>query len=301
LSAANAASKPHPLLLWGLIALMTVFWTLNPLIGKVALRHFPPLLLIGVRTMIAAALILPLYLSWKGDRQPIARRDWPRLLFLTLGLQIGNQVLFVTGLSRTSVAHSAFLYALTPVVVLLVASSIGQEHLRVKKLLGMAIAIVGVLLLANERAVEGSPATLAGDLVTLCGVAAFSSFTVLGKSERARYGPLTLTTVAYCSGAIVFQPVVWAGYGVAALEGIPWTSWAALLYMAVLPAVVGYLIYFWALGHAPASKIATMQYMQPPLATGLSALFLGEPVSPMLLGAGTLILTGVILAERAKA
>jgi len=92
-----------------------------------------------------------------------------------------------------------------------------------------------------------------------------------------------------------------AGYGVAALEGIPWTSWAALLYMAVLPAVVGYLIYFWALGHAPASKIATMQYMQPPLATGLSALFLGEPVSSMLLGAGTLILTGVILAERAKA
>jgi drug/metabolite transporter (DMT)-like permease len=220
---------------------------------------------------------------------------------LTLGLQIGNQVLFVTGLSRTSVAHSAFIYALVPVIVLLVASAMGLEHLRVKKLLGMGIAIAGVALLANERVEEGAPPTLVGDVITLCGVAAFSSFTVLGKKERARYGPLTLTTIAYCSGALAFQPVVWGWYGASALEGIPWESWAALLYMAVLPAVVGYLIYFWALGHAPASKIAAVQYIQPPLATGLSALFLGEAISPTLLGAGALIMTGVVLAERAKA
>jgi drug/metabolite transporter (DMT)-like permease len=301
LSPGATAYKPHPLLLWGLITLMTVFWTLNPLIGKVALRHFPPLLLIGVRTTIAAALILTVYLSWKGERTPIRRGDWPRLLFLTLFLQIGNQTLFVTGLSRTSVAHSAFIYTLVPVVVLLIASAAGQEHLRVKKLLGMGIAIAGVVLLANERGGEGVQPTLAGDLFTLCGVAAFSSFTVLSKSERARYGPLTLTAIAYCSGALAFQPVVWGWYGPSSLAGIPWESWAALLYMAVLPAVVGYLIYFWALGHAPASKIATVQYIQPPLATSLSALLLGEAVSPALLWAGALIMTGVIVTERTKA
>lgn len=300
MTADAAASKPHPLLLWSLITLMTVFWTLNPLIGKVALRHFPPLLLIGVRTMIAAALILAVYKGWKGERKPIQRGDWPRLLFLTLFLQIGNQVLFVSGLSRTSVAHSAFIYALVPVVVLLVASAIGQEHLRVKKLVGMGIAIAGVVLLAYERGGEGVQPTMLGDLLTMCGVAAFSTFTVLGKSERARYGPLTLTTIAYCSGALAFQPVVWGWYGPASLVGIPWESWAALLYMAILPAVAGYLIYFWALGHAPASKIATVQYIQPPLATSLSALFLGEAISPLLLGAGALIMTGVVLAERAK-
>jgi drug/metabolite transporter (DMT)-like permease len=82
---------------------------------------------------------------------------------------------------------------------------------------------------------------------------------------------------------------------------VPWVGWAALLYMAVFPAVLGYLIYFWALGHAPASKIAAVQYIQPPLATAFSSLFLGEAVSSMLLWAGGLILTGVFLAERAKA
>jgi drug/metabolite transporter (DMT)-like permease len=295
------ASKPHPLLLWSLITLMTVSWALNPPIGKVALRYFPPLLLIGVRTTIAAGLMLLVYFSSKHGRNPIRRADWPRLLFLTLGLQIGNQVMFVVGLSRTSVAHAAFLYALAPIVVLLLAALAGQEKVRAKKLIGMAIAIAGVVILASERGGVSVQPTLLGDALTLCAVAAFSGFTVLGKNERARYGPLTLTTIAYVSGAAAFQPVVWGVYGGFDLAGVAWEGWAALLYMAVFSAVIGYWIYFWALGHAPASKIAAVQYIQPPLATGFSALFVGEAVSPIVLWAGGLILTGVFLTERSKA
>jgi drug/metabolite transporter (DMT)-like permease len=301
LTAGTTLAKPQPLLLWSLITLMTVFWALNPPIGKIALEHFPPLLLIGVRTMIAAALILVFFFNSKEARKPIQRSDWPRLLFLTLGLQIGNQVLFVNGLSRTSVAHSSFLYALTPIVVLLLAASIGQEQVRAKKLAGMGIAIAGVILLTTDKGGPSAEPTLLGDGLTLLAVAAFSGFTVLGKNERARYGALTLTTIAYVSGAIAFQPVVWGAYRDFALLEVPWPSWAALLYMAVFPAVAGYLIYFWALGHAPASKIAAVQYIQPPMATAFSALFVGESVSATLLWSGALILTGVFLTERAKA
>ena len=292
--------KPHTLLLWGLITLMTVFWALNPPIGKVALRHFPPLLLIGVRTMIAAGLILAIFSARKQDHKPIRRGDWPRLLFLTLGLQIGNQVLFVNGLSRTSVAHAAFLYALVPIVVLVMAAAAGQEKMRAKKLVGMAIAIAGVVLLALERGGTSAAPTLLGDALTLCAVACFSGFTVLGKSERARYGPLTLTTIAYVAGALAFQPVVWWSYRGFAYVDVPWQSWAALLYMAIFPAVLGYLIYFWALAYAPASKIAAVQYIQPPMATLFGVLFLGEVVSATALSAGGLILGGVFLTERAK-
>ncbi|MCB1020062.1 MAG: DMT family transporter, partial [Acidobacteria bacterium] len=258
---------------------MTVFWALNPPIGKVALAHFPPMLLIAIRTGIAAILILAVFLARPEQRKPIRAGDWPRLLFLTLGLQIGNQVLFVNGLSRTSIAHAAFLYALVPIVVLLMAAAAGQEKVRAKKLLGMAIAIAGVMLLASERGGGSAAPTLAGDALAFCAVACFSGFTVLGKSERARYGSLTLTTLAYVSGALALQPVIWGWYGDFALLEVPWQGWAALLYMAIFPAVIGYLIYFWALGHAPASKIAAVQYIQPPLATVFGSLVLGEGVS----------------------
>jgi drug/metabolite transporter (DMT)-like permease len=282
-----------------MITLMSVSWALNPPIGKIALRHFTPLLLMGVRTTIAAALILAVFVCWKGERRTIQPADWPRLLFLTLALLIGNQVLFVYGLSLTSVAHSAFLYALVPLVVLLMAALAGQERFRASKLVGMMIAIAGVVLLASERGGQSAAPTLIGDLLTLGAVACFSAFTVLGKSERARYGPLTLTTLGYVSGAVAMQPFVWGIYGQGALLEIPWSGWAALLYMAIFPAVIAYLIYFWALGHAPASKIAALQYIQPPLTAALGALFLGESASATVLWSGGLILLGVFVTERA--
>ncbi len=295
----NAARKPHPLLFWSLVTAMTLVWALNPLVGKIALRHFPPLLLIAVRTSLAALAILPIWLA-RDERKPIPGRDWPRLLFLTVGLLLGNQVLFVVALSRTSVAHSAFLYCLVPAVVLLMAAVAGQERLTLGKLGGMALATAGVVLLANERGGGAAAPTLLGDALTLVAVVVFAAFSVLGKHERARYGPLTLTAIAYVGGGLLFQPVVWLGYRGFDWGAVPAAGWWALLYMALLPAVVGYLIYFWALGHAPASKIASVQYIQPPLAAGLSALLLGEALTPMLGWAGGLILLGLISAERAR-
>ena len=51
------AGQPHPVLLWGLVLVMTLLWTLNPLAGKIALRHVPPFLLVAVRTALAGVAI----------------------------------------------------------------------------------------------------------------------------------------------------------------------------------------------------------------------------------------------------
>jgi drug/metabolite transporter (DMT)-like permease len=75
-------------------------------------------------------------------------------------------------------------------------------------------------------------------------------------------------------------------------------GWSALLYMAVFPAVIGYIIYYYALGYIAASRLSAFNYLQPPLATGIGVLFLGEPLTTLLLLAGTMILVGVAVTER---
>jgi hypothetical protein len=61
---------------------MVLFWSLNYIVGKVALREFPPLLLGGLRTAFAGALILPVY-AWAARRNKgkhgWTRADVPRL------------------------------------------------------------------------------------------------------------------------------------------------------------------------------------------------------------------------------
>lgn len=159
----EAGSQPEPsrLRLYGLIALMTLFWSINYIIAKMALREFPALLATGLRTGLAGLLILVFYVFRR--RHDWTRRDVPILLYLGVCGVVLNQLFFIMGIGRTSVGHAAIVIALTPVLVLFIAWAAGQEHLRAAKLGGMAIALTGVALLQLTHA-NGSTATFLGDL-----------------------------------------------------------------------------------------------------------------------------------------
>ncbi|HBY61384.1 MAG TPA: hypothetical protein DEH78_16300, partial [Solibacterales bacterium] len=121
--------RPSTLELYSLIALMVLVWALNFIIGKYALRDFDPLLLACLRTTVAGLLILPLYLSkTRGRKRSWSRADVPVLVLLgVLGVFL-NQLFFVFGLQRTSVAHAAIVIGLTPVIVLSLAAVRGLER-----------------------------------------------------------------------------------------------------------------------------------------------------------------------------
>ncbi|MBI1357111.1 MAG: EamA family transporter [Acidobacteria bacterium] len=278
---------------------MTLTWAINPIVAKIAMGTLPPLLLAALRTVGAGLVILPLYLRERSAGRSILMRDWPRLLFIGLVLQISNQALFIVGLQHTSVGHGAFLFTLSPVLVLLMAAALGQEQVGWRKVGGMLLCLAGVGLLSSDRGDSDAPATLYGDGLVLAGTVMFAAFTVLSKNERGRYGSVALNTVAYCSGAVVYQMVIWFLYADFDYSTVSWQAWAAVAYMSTLPAVAGYLIYQWALGHAPASKIAVLQYVQPLLIVVMGAFLLGEKITAALSLSGGLILAGVVLAERA--
>lgn len=290
---------PRPGLLYLAVTLMVVSWTINLPVGKVALLSFPPLLLISLRTTLAALFILPVYFAANPSSRRIALSDVPGLILICLVGQIGNQVLFVIGLSHTSVSHTAFIFSLVPILVLLLAAWAGQEHVTGGKLVGMLISATGVVLLSFDKA-NGSGPTFFGDAVNFASSCLFSFFTVMSKQYRTRYGPVTVSTFSYVSGAVVLLPVVLyfvMARGFRFGEVTP-TGWTALLYMAVFPAVIGYIIYYYALGFIAASRLSAFNYLQPPFATVLGVLFLGEPLTTLLLLAGTLILVGVAVTER---
>ena len=288
--------------LYALIALMIAGWSGNYIAGKIALQAFPPVLVYGLRVSIAGILILPAY-WWERRRRatPLwTLRDVPLLVVLGLfGVSL-NQFLFVLGLSRTSVAHSSIFANTTPILILLLASARGLEQLTGWKLVGVMVALTGVVLLRTLDAGPQGEATLAGDILTLCGALAFSIFTVLGKPQTERFSPITLNTFAYAGGALAMAPVtLWqsAGFG---FRAVPFSAWAAVFYMALLPSVICYIIYFYALARMEASRLAAFSYLQPLLATVFGIYILQERVTFALVVSGLVIFGGVYITERAR-
>lgn len=288
--------------LYALILFMIAGWSGNYLAGKIGLRVFPPVLLYGLRVSMAGVLMVPTY-AWDRRRRPAASltaRDIVLLVILgVFGVSL-NQFLFVVGLSRTSVAHASIFANTTPILILVLATLWGLERLTGWKLAGVLMALTGVLLL---RLLDNGPrteATLAGDAITFSAALAFSIFTVLGKSHADRYGTIAVNTVAYVGGALVMAPVtLWQSAGFP-FRTVPVSAWAAVFYMALVPSVICYLIYYYALAHMEASRLAAFSYLQPLLAIVFGVVFLHEHVTLALIASGIIIFGGVYITERAR-
>ena len=141
---------------------------------------------------MAGVLILPVY-WWErrqGPRPSWTLPDVAQLIFLGLFGVALNQFLFVVrSANRTSVAHSSIFANTTPILILLLASARGLERLTGWKLLGVTVALAGVVLLRKLDTSSHGEATLAGDFLTFCGALAFSIFTVFAKPQAKRTAP----------------------------------------------------------------------------------------------------------------
>jgi drug/metabolite transporter (DMT)-like permease len=305
--------KPGNALLTTLVSIMVLSWVFNFILAKLALRHFDPVTLAAFRVELAALILVVVYLAlparWHDEiagpnRQTrFDRHDLKKFVQLGILGVVMNQFLFTAGLSYTTVGHSALIIGVGPIITLLMARFFGLEHITWRKLGGMGLAFFGVAVLLAEKGLGpeflGRTGNWIGDLITFSGSTAFALYTVLGKRVAARYDSIALNLYVYAVGAILVLPLaIWRGLRLD-WGAVGWEGWVGLAYMAVFASVVAYLIYYWALRHMAASRLAAFSYLMPLLATILGILLLGERVTWYLLVGGAFILLGVSLIERA--
>jgi drug/metabolite transporter (DMT)-like permease len=287
-------------ILYVMIAVMVFLWSANFIVGKIALREFPPALLCGLRLTIAGLFMIPVYLAQAGA-PTWSRRDVPLLIGLGVCGVTLNQLFFLIGLSRTSVVHSVLIIALTPIFVLLIAALLDQERITNRKLAGMLVALAGVGILRALPAQAAAPSqtpTLLGDVCILIAAITFSAFTVLGKGASHRHSAITISTFSYISGALAMVPLTLYEARRFNFTGVTALGWSTVVYMALFPSVLCYLIYYHALSRISASRVSAFSYLQPVIATVLAAVALREMVTLPMVAGGAVIFSGVYLTER---
>lgn len=286
-----------------LLGVMLLLWSANFIFAKLATRELPLLMVLGARYVLAGLFMWPVYLVAvrRQDAPPASwrMRDLPVLIGWGVTGLVGNQLLFVAGISLTSVTHASMITALSPVLVLLGAAADGQERITPRRVLGILMALSGIVVLQLGKERSGG-ATLRGDALMIASSLVFSAFSLFGKRQAAKFGSLTMNVFAYCSAGVLALPVLIR----ASLSGAhPWrasaAAWTGVVYMAVLTSVVGYLIYAYALRHFPASHVAGTTYLLPILASLLAIAILGERPAPTLAPAALLVLAGLYQVQRA--
>ena len=296
-------SISHTNRIYGMVSLMTIFWSLNYVAAKVALRSFPPVFYACLRMMLAGFLMFAMYLFWVRKRPEAAIRKWPwRDLLILSGIgvvgMVGNQIFFVAGIGRTSVAHASLVVATTPVQVLLFAWLRGQERLTALKVAGMSVAIGGVAVLNLAPGLSARGATVLGDVLVLLCAASFAMYTVLGKERMRKFGAIPVNALGFGVSAVLLILPVWVWGRSFDFAAVPALGWWMLAYMAGVSSVLCYIIFSYSLEHLPASRVASFSYAQPFIASLAAWWLLGEPVTLPVAVGGLMVLGGVWLTGR---
>jgi len=277
------------------------FWAINMVAIKEALFGFSPMALALVRAIAVAVVFGILFLVLRSrSLLRLTPRQWLHFGVIAFFGVTLNQMLFIQGVAHTNVPHAALIIAIEPVMVLVLSVLMRLEALTVFKFAGMAISFTGVVLLTSGKPVQGGHAYWVGDLILMIEVVVFAYYTILMKGVIDQYDVVTLNTLVFGLGALMMIP-----FGAHAVLHVNWShipvrAVLGLGFMTFFSAVIGYLLFAYALKGLTASRVAAFNYIEPVMGTALGIWLLHDKVSPWGIFGGALILLGVYFTERQR-
>jgi drug/metabolite transporter (DMT)-like permease len=267
-------------------------------VTKLAVAEFDPLLVGLLRTLIGGLVAAPIIaaMGWPLPKDRLGRG----LLILSAaaGL-IVFPILFSFGQRQTSAMHAGMILAALPVFTGSYVALMERRWPSRRWILGCVLALAGEAALITFRGGATGGATLIGDgLVLIAALLVASGYVAGGRLGQLGYRAIATTFWGIALAAVVVAPVVGI---VVVRDGWPDagpTAWGAILWLAVVTSIVGYVGWYWALAKGGIARIGTIQFFQPISGLFLASILLGERVTLPLLAASALILAGVWIAQR---
>jgi drug/metabolite transporter (DMT)-like permease len=269
-------------------------WSGTWTVGKLGVAAMPPFELSTIRFALAGLLMLA-----------IARATGASLGLTRLPLVIvagafgifGYNALVFFALTITPASDGALIVpTINPVLTVLFASFIG-ERVTANKLIGLAIATVGALIvIAAATGLTFTGERLLGDLLMLGGAACWSVYAILGTITTRHGSPLGVTAIACLSGAVLLFPLGFVEHGYADVPSWPLGAWLDIAYLVVFATIVGFVLFYWAVRRFGAGLASLASYLVPVFALIQAVAILGERPEPLEVVGGAIILVGVRVA-----
>lgn len=246
------------------------------------------------------------YGIWVGIRRKhlrvVDREDLPLLALLGLINLPINQLLFIWGVKFTTAPNAALAYALTPVFVVLLLWVRTRKNPGRRRLFGVALALIGAAIVLIDKGASISPQHTLGNIMVLGASASWAVYTVAGRRLVMKYGAFHATALTFFSGILFYVPLflvlpVPADLGPLTAAGNE-NIWMQLFYLGVITSGVGYGLWYYALTHLDAGKVAVFNNLQPIFTTIMAlAIFGTQPTLPFVIG-GVIALAGVVVTQK---
>ncbi len=278
----------------------TAIWSGNFIVARGLSSTIPPVQLAFWRWVVAVLIFLPFGLKGLCRERKILLGHLPYLgITAFLGITLFNTLIYIAGGSTTAMNLS--LIAITfPVFILLFSRIFFGEPCPPRRLGGMGLVLLGVLLLLTRGnlSVLHTLAFARGDLWMLLASIIFAVYSLLlrRKPEKISIGSLQLAT--FILGLLFLAPAFFWEWSVK-----PWTGWnlamiGAILYIGVGASFLAFLLWSKAIATIGPARAGILYYTLPLFSVVLALTFLGERIGLVHLASAPLIVGGILLANK---
>ncbi|MDR3454527.1 MAG: DMT family transporter [Rhodoferax sp.] len=292
--------RPQQRLAVALIFITPALWSVNYLVARRAPGVIEPHML-AVQRWLMAGLAFCFFARaelWARRRDILA--DWRHTVVLgALGMWICGAWVYLGGHS-TSATNIALIYALSPVMIVVISRLWLKEPFSVVQAFGVALALTGVLhvVLKGEWAQLAEVQWAVGDAWILAATVSWTFYSLLLRRWPSPLGDGARLGVISLAGVAVMLPfAAWE----AVSSPVPAFSKAGFelaLAAAILPGFAAYLAYSLMLRELGAARVSVVLYLGPLYAAVMAWLVLGEPVHEYHAVGLALVLPGIYLVNR---
>ncbi len=282
-----------------IIILPIIFWAFAFPFIKIGLEELSPVNLTIVRLFLTCGVFLLFLLVFPRKFSRIQRKDIIPLFLLGffglvvyhLGLNYGEQFI--------SPSVASLIIATIPVFTVIFATLLLKEKLTKNIAFGVPLSLSGVVII-SLTGTAGNPfevTYLSAAFAVLVSAFVGAGYTIAGKKLLQRYSALSLTVYAFLFGSLGLFPFLSSSL-ITETMSLSLRGWGAVLFLALLPTVIGYILWYVALEVRTASEISVFLYFIPVLSTIFSYFLFTETVTWLFIVGGILVISGLIIVNR---
>ena len=306
----NAAASPAPLMVAAAFAAIYLIWGSTYLAIKYAIESVPPFLMTGARFLVAGGVLH----AWSAFRPssvvpaPMgaarSARAWRDAFIVGALLIVGGTAL--VGWAELSVPSgiTSLILATTPLWMVLLEGLGSGRAPAPRVLAGVAVGLGGLaILIWPSLTSPGAGMNLLGIAALALAALAWSVGALYSRRAALPGSAARATAMQMLAGSLLSIMVgfVLGEHRALSVSAITPASFAAIIYLVVAGALVGFSAYLWLMRVSTPSRVATHAYVNPVVAVLLGWAVLGEAVTSRTGLAMAVIVAAVVLIVSAPA
>jgi len=289
--------------LWGnaylVLALASLCWSGNPLMGRAIAGHVPPLTITTLRWLLAALILFPFIHRHLARDWPLIRQHIGVLIYLALiGGGVFGALQFV-GLQLTTALNVSVMNSLAPLFIVAASAAMFGDRLTIGQAVGIGISLLGVLAIISKL----DPDVLThfsfntGDVLILINMALWGVYSASMRWRPAIHPVSFMFMFCLISGIAMLPAMAWE-YSTGFRLQPTVLTFGSIAFVTLFSTITAFMCWTRGVELIGPNRAGIFLHLVPIFSALLTGAVLGEPLMSYHVVGFALILAGVYCAAR---